>query len=159
VNLGLRSFKGYPYEGGIRVPTIIRWPFKVSSGEVSATPIITMDWVPTILDYLGEPLLASLDGQSLRPVFENSEEEINRDLFWHFPHYRAPDVVPYSIVRSGDYKLIYYFDGSEAELFDLTNDPLEEKNLIKQFPLIASQLKNKLEKWWKETDARLPEEK
>jgi arylsulfatase A len=68
-------------------------------------------------------------------------------------------VVPYSIVRSGDYKLIYYFDGSEAELFDLTNDPLEEKNLIKQFPLIASQLKNKLEKWWKETDARLPEEK
>ena len=68
-------------------------------------------------------------------------------------------MVPYSIVRSGDYKLIYYFDGSEAELFDLTNDPLEEKNLIKQFPLIASQLKNKLEKWWKETDARLPEEK
>jgi len=158
-NAPLRSQKGYPYEGGIRVPTIIRWPFKVSSGEVSATPIITMDWVPTILDYLGEPLLASLDGQSLRPVFENSEEEINRDLFWHFPHYRAPDVVPYSIVRSGDYKLIYYFDGSEAELFDLTNDPLEEKNLIKQFPLIASQLKNKLEKWWKETDARLPEEK
>ena len=157
VNLGLRSFKGYPYEGGIRVPTIIRWPFKVSSGEVSATPIITMDWVPTILDYLGEPLLASLDGQSLRPVFENSEEEINRDLFWHFPHYRAPDVVPYSIVRSGDYKLIYYFDGSEAELFDLTNDPLEEKNLVKQLPLIASQLKNKLEKWWKETDARLPQ--
>jgi hypothetical protein len=53
--------------------------------------------------------------------------------------------------------LIYYFDGSEAELFDLTNDPLEEKNLVKQLPLIASQLKNKLEKWWKETDARLPQ--
>jgi arylsulfatase A-like enzyme len=116
-----------------------------------------MDWIPTILSYLGgKPEELGLDGSSLLEVFADPEEEINRDLFWHFPHYRAPDVVPYSIVRSGDYKLIYYFDGSEAELFDLTNDPLEEKNLVKHLPLIASQLKNKLEKWWRETDARLP---
>lgn len=160
VNLGLRSEKGYPYEGGIRVPTIVKWPGKVKAGTVSKTPIITMDWIPTILSYLGEkPEELGLDGRSLMEVFADPEEEISRDLFWHFPHYRAPDVVPYSIVRSGDYKLIYYFDGSEAELFDLTNDPLEEKNLVKQLPLIASQLKNKLENWWKETDARLPEEK
>lgn len=156
VNLGLRSFKGYPYEGGIRVPTIVRWPFKVAAGKVSTTPIITMDWAPTILDYLGEPLPEILDGKSLRPVFENSEEEIGRDLFWHFPHYRAPDVLPYSIVRSGDYKLIYYFDRTEAELYDLSKDHLEETNLVKQLPFIASQLKTKLENWWKETGARLP---
>jgi arylsulfatase A-like enzyme len=115
-----------------------------------------MDWIPTILDYLGEDLPADWDGQSLRPVLENEEEEISRDLFWHFPHYRAPDVVPYSIVRSGDYKLIYYFDGSEAELYDLSTDPLEETNLIRQLPFIASQLQTKLENWWKETKARLP---
>lgn len=157
VNLGLKSEKGYPYEGGIRVPTIVKWPGKVLAGTASKTPIITMDWIPTILSYLGgKPEELGLDGRSLMEVFADPEEEINRDLFWHFPHYRAPDVVPYSIVRSGDYKLIYYFDGSEAELFDLTDDPLEEKNLVKQLPLIASQLKNKLEKWWRETDARLP---
>jgi arylsulfatase A-like enzyme len=115
-----------------------------------------MDWLPTILDYLGEDLPEGLDGQSLRPVFENPEEEISRDLFWHFPHYRAPDVVPYSIVRSGDYKMIYYFDRSESELYDLSQDPLEENNLSKQLPLIAAQLKTKLENWWKQTDARLP---
>lgn len=159
INLGLRSFKGYPYEGGIRVPTIVRWPFKVAAGQVSSTPIITMDWIPTILDYLGQANLEGLDGQSLRAVFENPDDEIGRDLFWHFPHYRAPDVVPYSIVRSGDYKLIYYFDGSEAELYDLSNDPLEENNLVRQLPFIASQLKTKLENWWKETDARLPKVK
>ncbi len=156
VNLGLRSFKGYPYEGGIRVPTLVSWPFVIRPGSVSSTAIVTMDWMPTILDYLGEGLSESLDGQSLRTVFENPEEEISRDLFWHFPHYRAPDVVPYSIVRSGDYKLIFYFDGSEAELYDLSNDPLEEKNLAKQLPFIASQLHTKLENWWRETGARLP---
>lgn len=160
VNLGLRSEKGYPYEGGIRVPTIVKWPGKVKAGTASQAPIITLDWISTILSYLGEnPEELGLDGRSLLEVFADPEEEISRDLFWHFPHYRAPDVVPYSIVRSGDYKLIYYFDGSEAELFDLTNDPLEKKNLVKQLPLIASQLKTKMERWWKETAARLPEEK
>lgn len=156
VNLGLRSFKGYPYEGGIRVPTIVSWPFVLEAGSVAVTPIISMDWIPTILDYLGEDLPEGFDGKSLKTVFENPEEEISRDLFWHFPHYRAPDVLPYSIVRSGDYKLIYYFNGAEAELYDLSNDPLEEKNLVKQLPFIASQLKTKLEIWWNETDARLP---
>lgn len=155
VNLGLRSFKGYPYEGGIRVPTIVSWLNKIPAGTISETPIITMDWIPTILDYLGEDLPAGLEGHSLRPVLENEEEELSRDLFWHFPHYRAPDVVPYSIVRSGDYKLIYYFDGSEAELYDLSNDPLEETNLVRKLPFIVSQLQTKLENWWKETDARL----
>jgi arylsulfatase A len=157
VNLGLRSFKGYPYEGGIRVPTIVRWPGRIAPGSISSTPIITMDWVSTILNYLGAPIPDYLDGESLRSIFENPEENIKRDLFWHFPHYRTPDVLPYSIVRSGDYKLIYYFDGSEAELYDLSNDPKEEKNLVMEFPQMVSQLKIKLENWWKETGARLPQ--
>lgn len=159
VNLGLRSFKGYPYEGGIRVPTIVRWPSRVASGSISSTPIITMDWTATIMDYLGVPLSESSDGESLKAIFENPEEDIKRDLFWHFPHYRTPDVLPYSIIRSGDFKLINYFDGSEAELYDVTNDPREEKNLAMEFPQMVSQLKIKLENWWMETGARLPSPK
>ena len=158
VNLGLRSFKGYPYEGGIRVPTIVSWLNKIPAGTVSDTPIITMDWISTILDLLGENSAIG-DGTSLKPLLLEQGALGPRDLFWHFPHYRAPDVLPYSIVRSGDYKLIYYFDGPEAELYDLSTDPLEKSNLVQQLPFIASQLKTKLENWWELTGARLPLEK
>ncbi|MBC6367025.1 sulfatase [Algoriphagus sp. AK58] len=155
VNLGLRSFKGYPYEGGIRVPTIVSLPGRIPSGTVSQVPIITMDWVPTILDIEGEKK-AGTDGVSLTSVLFQKEALADRDLFWHFPHYREPDVKPYSIVRSGQYKLIYYFESEEVELFDLSKDPLEQTNLANQLPKLVVELKSKLEKWWRETGARLP---
>ena len=156
-NFPLRSQKGYPYEGGIRVPTVVKWPGKIAAGQVSDTPIISMDWIPTILEYLGEQSQNEiLDGQSLVSVFQNPDQNIPKDLFWHFPHYRGSDVVPYAIVRSGDFKLIHYFDGSKAELFDLKNDPRESQNLINSNPVIADQLMRKLEKWFAETNARLP---
>jgi arylsulfatase A-like enzyme len=68
-NYPLRSQKGYPYEGGIRVPTLVKWPGKVLAGEKSDFPIVTMDWIPTILGYLGQnPNQQSLDGISLASV-------------------------------------------------------------------------------------------
>ncbi|MCH6200667.1 sulfatase [Aquiflexum sp. LQ15W] len=156
-NYPLRSQKGYPYEGGIRVPTIVRWPEKIKAGQKSETPIISMDWIPTILEYLGEESNNEvLDGVSLVSAFTNPDQIIPRDLFWHFPHYRGTDVVPYAIVRSGDFKLIHYFDGSEAELFDLKNDPMESQNLINSDFIIADELIGKLETWFAETNARLP---
>lgn len=155
VNLGLRSFKGYPYEGGIRVPTIVSLPGQIPSGTVSQTPIITMDWIPTILEMVGEKNTKT-DGANLTPVLLQKGSLADRDLFWHFPHYREPDVKPYSIVRSGEFKLIYYFDGTESELYDLSKDPLEEKNLSKLQPQQVAILKAKLETWWEETGARLP---
>jgi arylsulfatase A len=156
-NFPLRSQKGYPYEGGIRVPTIVSWPSVILEGEVIATPIISMDWIPTVLDFMGDDLSQQdLDGRSIKDLLLTGDGDSSRDLFWHFPHYRGDDVVPYSIVRSGNYKMIYYFDGSEAELYDLSNDPREERNVIKQLPFVASQLKTKLESFWKRTEARLP---
>lgn len=159
-NIGLREYKGYPYEGGIRVPTIVSLPGKVASGVASEVPTITMDWVSTILEVAGEnPDQSELEGESLWPVLTGETQNLERDLFWHFPHYREQDVVPHSVVRSGEYKLIYYFDGTESELFDLSNDPLEETNLVKQLPLVAMELKTKLEGFLEETGARLPVEK
>jgi arylsulfatase A len=155
VNLGLRSFKGYPYEGGIRIPTIVSMPGQIPFGTTSQTPIITMDWMPTILDFVGAKEVKA-DGASLKPVLTAQKELPSRDLFWHFPHYRESDIKPYSIVRSGNYKLIYYFDGEDAELFDLSKDPLEQSNLALELPHMVAELKSKLEKWWKETEARLP---
>ena len=158
-NEPLRSQKGYPYEGGIRVPTVVKWPGKVPAGAQSNLPIVTLDWVPTILDYQGlNPQDQGLDGQSLVEVLGGGTLE-SRDLFWHFPHYRGADVVPYSIIRSGEYKLIHYFEEQPDELFSLANDPRETTNLAVQFPDLVIQLKSLLKAWWIETDARMPKKK
>ena len=158
-NEPLRSQKGHPYEGGIRVPTVVKWPGKVAEGKQSDLPIVTLDWAPTILDYLGlNSQEQGLDGQSLAGVLAGGALE-SRDLFWHFPHYRGADVVPYSIIRSGEYKLIHYFDMQPDELFSLVDDPYESTNLAAQFPELASQLKSSLKAWWLETGARMPQKK
>ena len=159
-NYPLKSQKGYPYEGGIRVPTIVSWPGKLPMGALSESPIITMDWIPTILDFMGEnPVQEGLEGISLMPILENPSQKVDRDLFWHFPHYRLNDIVPYAIVRSGDYKLIHYFDGTQDELYNLDFDMEEKVNVISTRKAIADQLQIKLEKWLEETGARLPVEK
>lgn len=155
----LRSQKGYPYEGGIRVPTVVKWPGKVAAGKQSDLPIVTLDWAPTILDYMGlNPHEQGLDGQSLVGVLKGNTLE-SRDLFWHFPHYRGADVIPYSIIRSGNYKLIHYFDMQPDELFSLANDPWETTNLADQLPDLVVQLKSSLKAWWQETGARMPQKK
>ncbi|MDF2159169.1 sulfatase-like hydrolase/transferase [Algoriphagus sp. CAU 1675] len=159
-NIGLREYKGYPYEGGIRIPTIVSLPNQIPSNVSSSMPTISMDWISTILDALGEnPNQAGFEGSSLWPILIGEKEELNRDLFWHFPHYREPDVTPHTIVRSGDFKMIYYFEGEKVELFDLKNDPMEENNLSGKMPEMVSGLKAKIESWWEETGARLPVEK
>ena len=155
----LRSQKGYPYEGGIRVPTVVKWPGKVAAGKQSDLPIVTLDWAPTILDYMGlNPQEQGVDGRSLVEVLKGNVLE-SRDLFWHFPHYRGADVVPYSIIRSGDHKLIHYFDMQPDELYFLVDDPRETTNLANQFPARVSQLRASLKAWWQETGARMPQKK
>ncbi|GAA0880620.1 sulfatase [Algoriphagus jejuensis] len=159
-NIGLREYKGYPYEGGIRIPTIVSMPGTVPAGVTSEVPTISMDWISTVLELAGEnPDQPELEGESLWPVLTGTQQSLERDLFWHFPHYRSPNVTPHSVVRSGDYKLIYYFDGTESELFDLSNDPMEEHNLSKELPLVVMELRTKLADFWKNTDARLPLQK
>jgi arylsulfatase A-like enzyme len=155
----LRSQKGYPYEGGIRVPTVVKWPGKVAAGKQSDLPIVTLDWAPTVLDYMGlNPQELGVDGRSLVEVLKGNTLE-SRDLFWHFPHYRGVDVIPYSIIRSGNYKLIHYFDMQPDELYFLVDDPRETTNLANQFPARVSQLKASLKAWWQETGARMPQKK
>jgi len=155
----LRSQKGYPYEGGIRVPTVVKWPGKIPAGVQTDLPIVTLDWVPTILDYMGlSPREQGLDGKSLVDVLAGGTLQ-SRNLFWHFPHYRGADVIPYSIIRSGEYKLIHYFDEQPDELFSLANDPRETTNLAAQLPDLVNQLKSSLNAWWLETGARMPKKK
>ena len=130
-NAPLRSGKGYAYEGGIRVPFLVRWPGKIKPGMTSDTPVCSIDVFPTILEAAGirAPAERKIDGLSLWPLLQpDGQAKLNRDeLIWHFPHYRhAPG--PYSILRKGNWKLIH-FDEGISELYDLENDLSESRNL------------------------------
>ncbi|MBM4024975.1 MAG: sulfatase [Planctomycetes bacterium] len=159
-NTPLRSGKGYPYEGGIRAPLIVRWPGVVPAGSTSDEPVTSVDYFPTLCEAAGVPLPADreIDGVSLVGHLQSAgRQPLDRDvLFWHFPHYRGADVVPYSIIRAGDWKLIKRYEGKTFELFDLKNDLGERNDLADARPEKTQELDAKLREWLTRTHAKLP---
>lgn len=132
-NTPYRAGKGYLYEGGLRVPTIVRWPGVVSAGKVSDVPFVNTDWTPTILDTLGIDPQEKLDGRSILPLLQN-KPMAEQHLFWHFPHYNNQGGRPGGALRNGDWKLIEHFDNGKRELFNLKTDPGETTDLAEKEP-------------------------
>lgn len=155
-NIPLRSGKGYPYEGGIREPMFVYWKGKIQSGGECNLPISSIDFLPTICSITKTPLPDKIiDGRDISPLFWNQRlPEV--PLFWHFPHYRSNDVVPYSIIRDGDWKLIKRYEGVEFELYNLKDDLGEQHDLVKEFPSKVNEMDGKLRDWLKKTNARMP---
>jgi arylsulfatase A-like enzyme len=158
-NLPLRSGKGYAYEGGIRVPLLVRWPGVVPAGGTSGQPVITMDLFATVVEATGAklPKDRAIDGVSLVGHLKSGgSAKLKRDaLFWHFPHYRHPPG-PYSIVRQGDWKLTKFYEGPVFELYHLKDDLSEKNDLAKQMPAKVQELHARLEQFLKEVGAKLP---
>ena len=144
-NKPLRAGKGYPYEGGIREPMFVFWKDKIQSGSVCETPVSSIDFFPTFCSISGTPLPDKiLDGMDISPLFFKKTIK-PRALFWHYPHYRSTDIVPYSIIRDGNLKLIRRYERKEFELFNLANDLGETEDLSETYPLLVDSLKFKLE--------------
>ncbi|MFT4541639.1 MAG: arylsulfatase A [Planctomycetota bacterium] len=159
-NRPLRGSKGYLYEAGIRVPTMVRWPGKVRPGRVDATPIISTDWFSTILDAAGVELPADYpgDGMSLVSLLDESEELEREALYFHYPNYawhRSNRLG--SAIRAGDMKLIERFDDGSLELYDLEADRAEENNLAQQRPELAQKMQRSLLLWRASVSAALPD--
>ena len=155
-NAPLRSGKGFPYEGGIRVPLLARWPEVIPAGVVLDTLSSSIDLMPTIVDACGvDRPRAELDGLGLMGALQGEEKLLRNDLFWHFPHYRAGVKAPYSIVRSGDWKLIKYW-GLGYELYDLSEDLGEERDQSEERPALVSELSWKLEDHLRDVRATRP---
>lgn len=156
----LRAEKGYLYEGGIRVPMMVRWPSHVRVGQKDSTPVITMDIHATILEAAG--LAADPgnqpDGVSLLSLFRN-QSKLDRDaIFFHYPNYAFHKGNRLgSAIRSGDFKLIQFYDDESVELYNLTQDISESHDLAKELPEKASELKQALDNWLQETEARIPD--
>ncbi len=156
-NAPLRSGKGNPYEGGVRVPLIVYWPGVTEAGSVSPVPVTSVDYFPTLSRAAGVPPPegVAIDGVDLMPVLRGGGAPGRRDLFWHFPHYRGK-ITPYSIVRSGDFKLLKRYDGKPFELFDLGEDIGESTDLSAEMPAKVEELDAKLAAWLEETGAKVP---
>lgn len=155
----LRAGKGSSYEGGVRVPMIVRWPkAKRNLGTVDE-PVITMDVFATVANVLGTGGAKDYhqDGANLLPLLENQDATLEREaLFWHYPHYHPGGASPYSAVRQGNYKLIEFLEDNRLELYHLEDDIGEENNLISEVPEIGNELYNLLESWRKEVKAQMP---
>ncbi|MGQ9621461.1 MAG: sulfatase [Bacteroidales bacterium] len=158
-NSPLRAGKGYPYEGGIRIPMFIHWKNHITHGSVCNIPVSTVDIMPAICKITGTDLPEKvIDGRDISPLFYGRELK-TVPLFWHFPHYRGNDIVPYSIIRDGDWKLIKRYEGKEFELFNLREDEGEKNDLSGEMPGMVNILNKKLTRWLVDVEAKLPLEK
>ncbi len=149
-NAPLRANKGAYYEGGIRVPLIVKWAGVTEPGSVISEPVTSSDLYPTCLAAAGQPLIPSQhqDGLSLLPLLQGEASLSRNALFWHFPHYNQhPSSFPSSVIRSGPWKLIETFDPEGVELYNLDEDLGETKNLAVQRPELVKGLRSRLENW------------
>ena len=154
-NAPLKAGKGSLYEGGIRMPSLVRGP-GVKAGSYCKVPIVQWDFLQTFYDLAGGsvPLPEDLDGGSLRDVFEKGDRgkviRNTKDLIFHFPWHTG---VAESVIRSGKYKLRKDLDSLEIELFDLDKDLGENDNLALDMPGLVRKLDKKRAKYLEEVNA------
>ncbi|MFN9719792.1 MAG: sulfatase [Planctomycetota bacterium] len=157
-NAPLRANKGAYYEGGLRVPLIVRWPGVTKRGLVVSEPVISTDIYPTCLAAAGLPLRSQQhpDGINLQPLLADQGSLTERSLFWHYPHYNEhPSSVPGSVIRKGSWKLIETFDPERTELYNLAEDLSETQNLASVKPATADELQRELNDWRREVGAEM----
>ena len=156
-NVPLRAGKGWLYEGGIRVPLIVRWPGTIRPGTVVDSPAMSMDLFPTLLDMAGLPASPDrhVDGTSLTGAMTAGTGA--RDaLYWHFPHYHGSGNRPGGAIRVGNLKLIEWFEDGSVELYDLSYDVSERRDLSVERPADTARLLGALRAWRQEVGANMP---
>jgi arylsulfatase A-like enzyme len=157
-NLPLRAGKGWLYEGGIRVPLIVRAPGLTKPGTECPVPVTSTDFYPTMLQLAGlspDPGQHP-DGMSLVPLLEGRSSLQRERLFWHYPHYSNQGGAPSGAVRSGDYKLIEFYEEDRVELYNLREDVGETTDVAGPMPERARELRQALHEWRVEMQARMP---
>lgn len=161
-NAPLKGGKTTYYEGGIRVPLIMRWPRVIDAGTTSKEPVAGTDFYPTLLEAAGIEKAENyiLDGKSLLPLLKNSNAKLeDRPLYWHFPGYpnNAWRTGPVSVIRSGPWKLMKFYETNDLQLYNLNEDIGEENDLSDRMPQQRDKLKRQLEDWLEKTGAPLPQ--
>jgi arylsulfatase A len=146
-NTPFRAGKGFLYEGGLRIPLLVRWPGLVPTNKVSEVPVINTDWLPTLLELAGLPIPSGLDGISLAPLLIGRGSMPERKLFWHFPHYTNQGSRPGGAMREGNWMLVEFYDDDSVELYDLAADVRETQNLADRQVERVSRMRQELADW------------
>lgn len=156
--LPLRAGKGWCYEGGIRVPAMIHYPGMKTGGKVCNSPVISMDFYPTILELAGIPFKPNqhMDGTSIAPLLKNPKKVEERTMVWHYPHYHGSTWTPGSAIRYGKWKLIEFYEEDKIELYDLSNDIGEQNDLAYKMPEKAENLRKKMHAYIDERVGKYP---
>ncbi|MDB5348805.1 MAG: atsA 1 [Planctomycetota bacterium] len=154
-NAPLREGKGFLYEGGIRVPLLVRWPGVIAPG-VEKTPVWAADFFPTVMALVGATQPASLDGMSLVSLWKDGQPIPDRSLYWHYPHYSNQGGRPGGALRDGDWKLLEDYQTGRRELFNVERDPGESNNLTDVEPRRVDAMAAKLAAWRTEVGAQMP---
>jgi arylsulfatase A-like enzyme len=163
-NAPLSSGKGSAHEGGIRVPMLVRWPGVTAPASVCDRYTMVEDILPTLLEASGAasrlPVLPPGDGRSFVPLLRQAAEwPGERPLFWHYPNLwgpTGPGLGPFSAIRAGAWKLIYYHTDRRFELFDITADLGETTNRLSDCPGVAGALAGHLSDWLRQVGAQMP---
>lgn len=155
-NLPLRGGKGWLYEGGIRVPLLIRWPEKCKGGRLIHTPVCSIDYFATLQDLAAAQTVSQIDGSSLRPLLEENGTFAERPLAWHYPHYGNQGGAPSAALREGDWKLIHWYENDRLELYNLRNDLSETNDLATQEPKRVQLMLSRLKTWQNDVGAIMP---
>ncbi|MFO0943083.1 MAG: sulfatase [Pirellulales bacterium] len=162
-NAPLRSGKGSLYEGGTRVPLIVRWPGKIQLGTTCDTPTIHVDIYPTMLELSGaQSPKQTLDGESIVKLMKDPAAKLSRDaIYQHFPGYLGAGqnswrTTPVTLIQAGKYKLMEYLEDGRLELYNLEADIGESKNLVEAEPQMAKSMHERLIAWRKNVNAPMP---
>jgi len=178
----LRGSKWNLYEGGVRVPWIVRWPGQIRAGATSSTPFIGTDLLPTLAAAARAPLpkRVTLDGENVLPQWRGESPAstaaaaAERVFIWHFPYYHPEtgfaealkkigtddfaisQTRPQSTILAGDWKLIHFYEDSHDELYRVSADPSEQRDLANAEPSRARALRQQLDASLQAMHARLP---
>jgi arylsulfatase A-like enzyme len=161
-NRPLRASKGHLYEGGIRVPLIVRWPGVVRPGAICRTPVVSTDFYPTLLDAasLTPGPEKTLDGENIVPLLKQTGPLKRRAIYFHYPNYAWHGSNRLGgAIRQGKYKLIKHYDDGSVELYNLADDLGEQQDLSMKMPQKAAELRHKLEAWLTASGAIMPKSK
>ena len=159
----LRSGKANLYEGGIRVPLVVRWPGHIQAGTLNDSLVSSVDMLPTILEMAGsDKRYDDIDGISIVPTLTQGSALKHDAIYWHYPHYHKAGTGPSGAVRLGKYKLIEWYEPTllglekQVELYDLEEDLGETRDLADEMPEKTEELRNRLIAWRESVGAQMP---